>query len=382
MASALTAATSVVASETDQKSKQSKISPALIIAAQPGSPYRAQLISRDAIAVKLADVAVETMKAISNERRLCLEKNKIGTGVYYRVDYLQALKKMGEAGKKRLDDMVNKDLFFHGFMPSKFFHYVPDASSYTGNLPEYYQLDAGKSASQGLDALRKGVTLLGCGETCQIAYYTAVRAVLGNEKFDHLFGLKAKWPLMVGSGRQLPKEYFNPFNSIIDSPKLEKIQDVKKGQIIGFVGATGYQAKHLCGNGVNYTAMCDEEGTKPKFTGLSFTSKTQYGVAETLLDSFNEDPLDPREMLSQTVCEKLYADLKPQFKLANAQLKHVKLTMDQFQEQGGGKFVVGTGMTFEIDRIVTLAKLSIPEACKQLAKWQEIDVIAFGNNNK
>ena len=45
-----------------------------------------------------------------------------------------------------------------------------------------------------LKAIRAGISLIGCGEVCQIAQYATLEEVLGTSKFDALFAADSPTP--------------------------------------------------------------------------------------------------------------------------------------------------------------------------------------------
>lgn len=324
------------------------------------------------IKARLAEIAIATMKEIVQENK------PLSSGLHYRVGYYTALKKKGtKQCLARIEHMKTHHQFFHGIAPEEFFERVPDASLPTKFIPEHYRIKAGKSPSKGLEELRKGLTLIGCGEACQIAYYVAVQKILGDVKFDAILNSTRKWPLMIGHGRKL-KGLFNPFKSFITSAWLKDISKVKKGQVVAFEGAKGYPLKHPAGTGIGYNVICIEEGAKPKFCGFGLDSKgvTQQQISQSLLESFNEEPLDLNQVFDKTVVE---AIRNPSMLAANKKLATAKLNQIQFETLNGGKYSDETGMDFEVDRIACLAKLDNEAACAQLVKWQEIDEKAFAD---
>ena len=164
-----------------------KIKPAEHQSAQNPLPKHA---SEKQVRERLTEIAVATVRAIAadNQERMAGFKNNVQllkSGVFYPNDYFMALETMKQA--PRIDQFIKTGTFFHGIAPASHFGMQKDLQKPTGIRPVHFILKPGAKPSEALAAIRQGLSLLSCGETCQIGFYEAIRGVLGTEKFDMLF---------------------------------------------------------------------------------------------------------------------------------------------------------------------------------------------------
>lgn len=344
------------------------------------------------LVAQLAKDTVDTIKALALDNHLIMNgqnKKPLLKGFHYRVQYFAMLQARSKAensleghATQLLKQMRDRNVFAYGKAPSAAFEQIQSTvSKVIKFIPECYRVKKGVKASVAMDDLWKNVTFIGCGEACQIAQATAIRRALGDgdAKFDALFGLNAKYRLIIGHGRE-QMSIFNPLSSLLTGSKITDVKQVKLGQMVNFDGAKGYGVKHLVGLEPTYNGVCIEAGVNPKFTtmGLDPEGATQAQIAQTLLDGFNETPVDYTEMLKPEIVKELLNQFDPILLRFHPLLKDQKMSREDFEKHGGGTFSEGTGNCFDIERIAILKKLPIDEAVKQLEEWQD-HIVSFHN---
>lgn len=60
-----------------------------------------------------------------------------------------------------------------------------------------FALKEGKSASEAIEAMLQGPSILDCGNAIVLAYYKALLDVIGSQKFDALFSDDLFWKLVI-----------------------------------------------------------------------------------------------------------------------------------------------------------------------------------------
>lgn len=320
----------------------------------------------DEVRDRLTATAVATVRAIvkDNEDRMARYKDKgniqlLASGPFYGNEYFKALQATSQTA--RLKYYLEKGSFFHGLAPSEFFYMQPNALSPTQVVASRFLLKPGKKPSEALAAIRQGLSFIGCGETCKIGYYEAIREVLGTEKFDMLFASDSPTPLMI---------HFDSFDSR-DNPLLSLFvktipaSKISKGQIVPIPNADLYPIKHLNGEASNFvTLCCDDTPDHQTFTTLGLRSEgmTLQEVSEKLLEEFNSDPIG-----MEIVTKEVAARLRPHpFTPMFAQKK---LTPDEFAARGGGR-ILGT-IELNAERITKLANGTFDEARALLTQWHQ-----------
>ena len=135
--------------------------------------------------------------------------------------------------------------------------------------------------------MRHGLSFIGCGETVQIAFYEALRDVLGTEKFDILFAANSSTPLTFQFN-----DIDNPINRLLEYSAPPK--EFVKGRSYQFENTPYYACKLMNGDALGYTTLCcDDTPGKETFTtlGLSPEGMTRKQINQKMLEECNRDPI-------------------------------------------------------------------------------------------
>lgn len=317
---------------------------------------------------RLRDRSVEIIKEIvtdSTNREGYREDHKLlQKGIFYPNEYFDALTENNET--PRLDYFGKRDSFFHGFVSPKFFKMVPDDKSPSGKKIACFMLEDGVLPSEGLKAMREGITLLGCAEVCQIAQYAAIEDVLGTSKFNALFASTSSTPLMIGSA--LPN---NPISRLRVYLMQENpsTSEIKKGDLVFTKNAASYYSKHLLGIAGGYNTICvDDTAGSQRFTtlGLDPNGLTHDQLQDTLIADYNSSSRRLESFSDKTRQAYLTSIGEKGISLAE-ELKTTQLSSQEFTEQGGGKATI----VCELDakRITDLANSTLENARRLLDSY-------------
>jgi hypothetical protein len=324
-------------------------------------------VSEDQVRKKLTTKAIEVIQEIArdHDERLSAYKGNIhllDNGIYYPNEYFKALQLMKQS--KRIQFLVQNGSFFHGVAPSQHFTMSQNCEMPTGVVPLCFILKQGVSPCAALGAIRRGISFMGCGETCQIAYYEAIREVLGDEKFNFLFSANSSTPLKLHYSTQ-----DNPLLCVLQDASPSKIS---KGQMIYFQNSELYPFKHMLGEAQGYSTLCcDDTLGQEKFTGLGLRPEgtTCAGLNQILIECFNADP-GSLEIVSSVIGQSIFQKLYSAGQISMfRQNRSLQLLPERFTESGGGK-ILGA---YELNsaRITLLANSSFDEARQLLDKWKQ-----------
>ncbi len=314
---------------------------------------------------RLQDKSVEVLTEIvkDNTRRMegfTEDSQLLTNGIFYPADYFEALKK---AAKSSLSEYLrNTNAFFHGYTSPRHFDLVNDRLSPSGKKVACFVLKNGVLPSEALHAMKNGLSLLGCGEVCQIAQYAAVEDVLGVEKFNALFSSDSPTPLMIGA--RVPE---NPIARLrlylmqVDPPQAQ----IQKGDQVFIQNVNTYPFKHVLSHAQAFNVLClNATPGCQKFTGLGLPPEglPHDHINEVLLGEFNL-PQNSWERLSSTckeICEKIFK----KHLLKAVELKDTQLTPESFKAEGGG--ILQIVCALDAERITALANSTLAEARKLL----------------
>ncbi len=324
-----------------------------------------KLASGKQVQERLSEIAVATVRAIAadNQERMAGYKNNVHllkSGVFYPNDYFMALESMDQV--QRIDWFVKTGNLFHGIAPASHFVMQKDLQKPTGIRPLHFLLKPGAKPSEALAAIRQGLSLLSCGETCQIGYYEAIRGVLGTEKFDMLFAADSPTPLVIHA-------------DALDTPleplyiKTQPAQKIAKGQIVQISNVPHYPFKHINGEAGSYLTMCcDDTPDHQTFTtlGLRPEGMSHQEVKEKLLEEFNSKPIGMR-IVTPEVAARISKSLP--FPELCEDYANAGFTMDEFAQVGGGNI----NCTIELDagKIAQLANSNFKNARALFTHWNK-----------
>lgn len=275
----------------------------------------------------------------------------LNTGIHYPYNYANALR----AGNKldRLKLFVNSGNSFHGYASPNHFSTLPDKESPSGKQSMTFVVKEGVAPSVALHKLQEGLSVLGCGEVCQVAQYRAVEEVLGTDKFNVLFASDSPTPLMIS-----PKNPKNPIGKLRNYIYNQEatLEEVRKGDHVYFHNAGSYGEKNPVGPARGYNAICvDEAGNSSKFIALGWSSggldHTQ--LKEVVRSEYNVSPQNVEGVLHPTIIKAL--NLQEQSPLAQKQL-----TPQEFLAEGGGRMLLVSEL--HTQRITALANSTLGQA--------------------
>lgn len=323
--------------------------------------YEAHLPLRERFNNKVVAVAKEIV-ADSEKRMQNYRKNikELNGGCFYPTEYFKILKQTNQTA--RLEFLVKKGSFFHGRAPTKYFTKEQNPNSSSGFTQNFFVLKKGVTPSAGLKAIRDGLSLIGCGEICQIAYYEALKSELGEEKFDLLFAADSKTPLSIGFSSN--KNPLLPLFLLKDEP-----QRFRKGEMVRFENTSYYRIKHINGESPGFNAICcDETQGQETFTtmGLNSQGSTAPQVKQKLFEEFNEKPIGP-EIMTQEVAARLFAKYTSEYLETTAVLENTQMTLQEFLEVGGGN--IPLSLELNTERITQIASEPIESVAKLFNSW-------------
>ncbi len=285
------------------------------------------------------------------------DKNQLNAGCFYPNEYFQALKEMGF--QDRLEFFLKKGSFFHGYVSPKHFTMIKCTDSPSGFKCHCFFLKQGVTPSDGIDAIRKGISLIGCGEICQIACYEAIRSELGDEKFNAMFALNSKTPLVISWA------YANPLTCLLTQTK-DPI-DCFEGEVLHFQNSEHYQKKHTNGDAKGFNVICCKSTIgEPVFTGLGVLNQTVNKMNEKMLNALNEKPVGFSIMTEEMATRQRKGICANNLQITE-KLVDYQMDEDTFLGTGGG--VITVKHTLNVDRISELAQLPIKDAVAKFTSW-------------
>ena len=308
---------------------------------------------------RLNDKSVEVLTEIAKDNAHRMDGfvkdiQLLSKGVFYFTDYFNSLKEKNQTD--RINYFRDRNAFFHGHTSPKHFTLADQETSPSGKKVANFVLKNGVLPSEALNAMKNGLSLLGCGEVCQIAQYAALEDILGVDKFNALFASDTPTPLMIGS--QLPT---NPISRLRLYLMKENPSSMQKGDLVHIENSANYAAKHVTGHAHAFNVLCaDDTLGSQKFIGLGLPPEglTHDQINALLLNEFNL-PLDSFERWSPSVRHFFRGMISK-----STELKDMQLTPERFRELGGGKCTLLC--TLDAERITALANSTLAEARKLL----------------
>lgn len=326
-----------------------------------------QSLSIDGLRDKLAQSAIGAMKNMAEDTADRLKSftqkiSSLASGVFPQDEYYKALRKVQQT--PRLQYLVKVGAFLHGLAPSEAFELVPSLTKPTGYEMSHFVLKKGVKPSEGLKAIRTGLSLLGVGEVCQIAYYTALQELLGTEKFDLLFAQNSPTPMRVCFNA--PQ---NPIKLLTTTIPVARKTEVAKGRILFFQNASSYYIKHFNGDAACLVAICNDDTTGHElFTaiGLASGGATISEIQEKLLKELNEPPLGIEAVTSE-VAKKIIASYSTQTVDLSKKLAEKTFSLEEFTKERGGEMCAL--QEFNVVRIKKLVEAPLEKARALFTKW-------------
>ncbi len=316
----------------------------------------------------LVETTVTTIKEIAADNKNRIDHKdsieQLAKGIFYMEEYFKALGERNQTA--RIDWFKNKNSFFNGYLSHKHFDPIPENNSVSGKKVCCFVIKNNVLPSDALREAKEGLSLLGCGEVCQIAQYCAIKAVLGDDKFNALFAANTKTPLIIGNDDRNPIGKLRNYMVI----KNASASDIKKGDVVYVQNAGTYLFKFIKGEVAGFNMICVEESFDfPKCTslGLNPDGNTFPELDEILISEYNKERFDIFQMYSEKTGQAFSIVMKNA--IANSeQLKNTQITLENFKEQDGGKIQVVCELHFK--RIAQLASSNLKKARNLLDTYE------------
>ena len=284
-------------------------------------------------------------------------------GIFYPQEYYTALVESNQLA--RLKFLKERGSFLHGFTSSKKFEIQNDPNSPTGKQCGF-SICKDVVPSEALREISGGaLSLLGCGEFCQIPQYQSLESIWGTEKFNHVFAADSDTPLMIGSN--LEKNPILKLRNFLVWDYSSTLE-FKLSDVVYITNTPSYLNKHLIGDAAGYNAICiDATSNNEKFVTLG-TDKfglSRQGILENLLHKYNMPTTI--DCLTEPVKAILYRSLGETKCLNASSLRSAQLSWKDFQKEGGGKTMLLCEMNAE--RVMQIANCTLEKSRKLMKSF-------------
>ncbi|MCB1111322.1 MAG: hypothetical protein H7A37_10345 [Chlamydiales bacterium] len=226
----------------------------------------------------IEEVQRAIINGVTNALTTIMSKDKSTlSGVWYPGDLHHFLESTGEA--------MPED-YWTGHADTRYFE---KCGIYT------FQLIRGRNASDAIEALFSGVSVLDCGNAIQLAYYNTLLEIIGKHKFDALFSgdFSRLTITQLGITDLLsPISYFADFTDAAWRNETGAIgkRPINVGEECHFKGIHFYANKHPrgCGSGWNVVYIGDNSSGEQLFIGHGFDHPlTEREINRLLVDLYN-----------------------------------------------------------------------------------------------
>ena len=299
-----------------------------------------QLEANLKVETQVIDFAIATIKKMSEDSQRRLEgyqKNikLLEKGIFYSNDYYLALKNINQ--KARLQWFIEKGHFYHDYASPKHFSRIPKPNSITSVEVGGFVSKNDTTPSLALEALKEGLTFIDCERFIKLAYYSAIKDLIGEKKFNKHFN-----SLVIGSS--ILKEQIKDYVKV---HPLKDEQDIRMGDGVYLQNHHKYSFKHINGNDLGIWVMCIDDSSPKKFIGLGLDSKgmTLEEIKILLKDGYNKDPMDIN-FVTQHIGQRILSSYPQHIQLETQSLKDHQLETAEFLKQGGGQLLP---LVFRID---------------------------------
>lgn len=299
----------------------------------------------------------------------------LGQGVWYATDYYMALKKFKQS--ECLTSMENNGTFFHGLAPKDAVTSVTDPSSLSGRRLFTFRVKKGCSATQALESLEKGLSIIDCYTVIELAAYHALKELMP-EKFDLLFAADSPTPFCIGLEKNM-----SPIMRLFKRKEIAAEKDIQKGDKFHVSNIQTYIHKSPAGNARGFNLVCKTTECAKRYLGfgLNSTGVDVEDVEKALWEDYNAKPIlegfySP-ELWKRMFSTYILQDEKRsrEFVFAN---KDKQLTWEQFQQEPvrnihrltkkKGKLLLEVFRP-SLKRIERLAQATSANACQVLASF-------------
>ncbi len=215
------------------------------------------------------------------------------SGPWYQNDYALALQKHRQTS--RLDYLVKKNAFYHGFAP-KGFDQEPNSSAPTKFTPLSYQIQKDVLPTEALANVKTGqFSFIDCGTAIALARFETLREVFGANRFNDVFSGKGAFPLKLD--RDITKTPLTSLGLVKEETFNVNAISPKLGDTVHFSNIPLYKIKHPNGEATGFNTVCisefSEKEKKYIAFGLPAEGKTENEMSDVLMNEFNAKPITP-----------------------------------------------------------------------------------------
>lgn len=261
---------------------------------------------------------------------------------------------------------------------------------------DQYLVYRGEQPAEALDKLLQGPTVIDCGMFCELSIWFGIRYMLGNEKFNQVFG---NTPLYIT--QYVYKEIKNPLKPYLGNPLYPffiKSQSQSSNRSIGIVhipNHSKYQLKHAGGNyGGENCILIDAKNHIIFDPSLPKTSLQEFEVEELLRNAYNapqnENDANKLALYAETP-EQLHPSLLRTYQellTTSKKLENEKIDEDAWKNSDKGKrkniffdFENFKRWLDKLDKVVTKVNYApLPDNQLRLAK-SLLEQIPFENRH-
>ena len=255
-------------------------------------------------------------------------------GFWYQNDYYFALKE--HRFSKRKDWMVKQGSFFHGRPPNAMKLLRDDSA--TGIDMLHYVLKRGRTATDALDGIKSELCFIDYTIAYEIAYYDAIRAVWGDDKFNRYFSCDGGHPFILSP--KLERTHLMPFikqEGFAAGAGSYGHRHVMVGQRVCFMNFPDYQHKHINGEATNYNTICvDDTHGHQRYTGFGLPPEgvDEAAILEILAREYNRDVAYNFDIVTPKVATEIKRRVGFARLLLSERLAHRKITPSDILREG------------------------------------------------
>ncbi|MCX6990948.1 MAG: hypothetical protein NTX49_07810 [Chlamydiae bacterium] len=248
-------------------------------------------------------------------------------GVWYATEFYKACKRLSNL--PLASSSVDLGSTYHGHGPQEVVTHIEDATSPTGRHLYAFSLKEGIRASKAMLHLKEGLSFLDCGNVCYLASYFALLDLLGEEKFDILFGFDSpfRWTLTADSQ--------SPLSVLFPRCFLQNKSQIQLGDIAYFSNCKQYVVKHIASQARGIHLLCASDSPH-KYLVFGLVPKPIYQaeVEYMLYECFNEEPIDddfyPPHVWKQIYTKSLLCDEEKNRQLVSS-YRNRTMSWEEFQ---------------------------------------------------
>ncbi len=258
----------------------------------------------------IRDLVVEKMMSVAADgaQRSAACKTNVAVldrGFWYPNDYFEFLQDMNQA--QRLEHLKEKNAFFNGVLPRGFAS-VPDPRSACGKRPCGYQLKIGVLPTDGLPAVRQTLCFLDCNEGIELAFYEALREILGDRRFNVRFRADGPSPLRLDNNLyETPLVKLSLVSNVPGDLGEQGARPVQPGDAVYFKNVPFYKVKHHEGEWAGFHVVCMQKSGIQRFVGNGTPPEgcTEDQILALFANAFNKRPILASSMYSRNLAVRI-----------------------------------------------------------------------------